>query len=93
MSSAKVINVIEDLPAIRQQLSDHWQKIALDLVRRGFAPQAVFETLTTIGLVGEVQVSGKEAVAQKLRAIAEHLAEQSRLESAALTEAATATKN
>jgi hypothetical protein len=72
--------MIEDLPAIRQHLSDHWQTIALDLVKRGFAPQAVFETLTTIGLVGEVELSGKEAVAKKLIAIAERLSEQVRQE-------------
>lgn len=85
--------MIEDIPAIRQQLSDHWQTIAVDLIKRGFAARAVFETLTTVGLAGEVELSGKDAVAKKLKAVAEHLSDQVRQEAKAVEEAARATKN
>jgi hypothetical protein len=85
--------VIEDIPAVREQLSDHWEKIALDLVKRGFAPAAVFETLTTVGLAGQVELQGKDATAQKLVAIAARLSEQVKQEMAALREASEATKN
>jgi hypothetical protein len=85
--------VIEDIPAIREQLSDHWEKIALDLVKRGFSANAVFETLLTVGLAGHVELHGKDGTAQKLVAIAERLSEQVRQEVAALREASDATKN
>jgi hypothetical protein len=85
--------VIEDFPAIREQLSDHWEKIALDLVKRGFSAAAVFETMTTVGLAGQVELDGKDATARKLVAIAERLSDQVRQEAAALREASEATKN
>ena len=85
--------MIEDIPAVREQLSDHWEKIALDLIKRGFSAPAVFETLTTVGLAGQVEIHGKDAIALKLVAIAERLSEQVRQEVAALREASEATKN
>ena len=85
--------MIEDIPAVREQLSDHWEKIALDLVRRGFSAGAVFETLLTVGLAGHVEIHGKDATAQKLVVIAERLSEQVREEAAALRESSEATKN
>jgi hypothetical protein len=85
--------VIEDIPAIREQLSDHWEKIALDLVKRGFSAAAVFETMTTVGLAGQVELHGKDATARKLVAIAERLSDQVKQEAAALREASEATKN
>ena len=85
--------MIEDLPAIRDQLSEHWQSIAIDLVKRGFRPEAVFETLLTVGLAGHVELHGKEATADKLAAIARQLSEQVRQAAEAMDEAAGATKN
>jgi hypothetical protein len=85
--------MIEDIPAIREQLSDHWEKIALDLVKRGFSANAVFETMLTVGLAGHVELHGKDVSAQKLVVIAERLSEQVRQELAALREASDATKN
>jgi hypothetical protein len=85
--------MIEDIPAIREQLSDHWEKIALDLVKRGFSASAVFETMLTVGLAGHVELHGKDATAQKLVVIAERLSDQVRQELAALREASDATKN
>ena len=85
--------MIEDIPAIREQLADHWEKIALDLVKRGFSANAVFETLLTVGLAGHVEIHGKDATAQKLAIIAERLSKQVREEAAALREASEATKN
>jgi len=85
--------MIEDIPAIREQLSDHWEKIALDLVKRGFSANAVFETMLTVGLAGHVELHGKDVSAQKLVVIAERLSEQVRQEWAALREASDATKN
>jgi hypothetical protein len=49
--------------------------------------------LTTVGLAGEVEVSGKDVIAQKLVAVAERLSDQVRTEALALEEAARATKN
>jgi hypothetical protein len=85
--------MIEDIPAIREQLSDHWEKIALDLVKRGFSASAVFETMMTVGLAGHVELHGKDATAQKLVAVAERLSDQVKQEVAALREASDATKN
>ena len=85
--------MIEDIPAIREQLSDHWEKIAIDLVKRGFAATAVFETLLTVGLAGHVELQGKDETARKLLGIAKHLSEQALKEAEALHEASSATKN
>lgn len=85
--------MIEDLPAIREQLSAHWQSIAVDLVKRGFRPEAVFETMFTVGLAGWLEVHGKEAVAERLVLIAQRLSEQVKEQAEALSEAAGATKN
>ena len=85
--------MIEDIPAIREQLSDHWEKIAIDLVKRGFAANAVFETLLTVGLAGHVELQGKDETARKLLGIAKHLLEQASKEAEALREASGATKN
>jgi hypothetical protein len=85
--------MIEDMPAIREQLSDHWQKIGVDLVKRGFKPEAVFETMLTVGLAAHVELHGKDATAQKLIAIARRLSEQVRQETEAMSEAKDAVKN
>jgi hypothetical protein len=85
--------LIEDLPAIREQLQEHWQKAALDLVSRGFRPEAVFDTLITVGLAGWVEVYGKAAAAEKLLPVVQKLADQVRVEQEAMQEASRATKN
>jgi hypothetical protein len=85
--------MIDDLPAIRTQLSEHWQQISVELVKRGFRPEAVFETMLTVGLAGHVELHGKEATAQKLAAVARHLSEQVQTEADAMSEAKDATKN
>ena len=84
---------IDDLPEIREELQKHWQKAGLDLVRRGFRPEAVFETMLTVGLAGFVEVHGKDAVAERLVMMAQRLSEQIREERQATAEAARATKN
>ena len=85
--------MIEDFPAIREQLADHWQKIGVDLVKKGFRPEAVFETMLTVGLAAHVELQGKEATAEKLVAIARRLSDQVRHEAEAMNEASAATKN
>jgi hypothetical protein len=85
--------MIEDFPAIREQLSAHWQTIGLDLVKRGFRPEAVFETMFTVGLAGWTGIHGKAAVAELLVAMAGKLSGQAREEAEAVAEAARATKN
>jgi hypothetical protein len=85
--------MIEDLPAIREQLSDHWQKIGVDLLRRGFQPEAVFETMLTVGIAGLVEIHGRDAAAKRLAAVAQQLSELVRKEAEAMDEAKGATKN
>jgi hypothetical protein len=85
--------MIEDLPEIRDQLQKHWQKAGVDLVQRGFRPEAVFETMLTVGLAGFVEVHGKDAVAERLMLMAQRLSAQVREERQATAEAARATKN
>ncbi len=85
--------MIDDLPAIREQLIKHWQAVGIDLVKRGFRPEAVFETLLTVGLAGYVELHGREAAEEKLRAIAQKLADETRTEVEALEEARRSTKN
>jgi hypothetical protein len=85
--------MIDDLPEIREQLADHWQKAGVDLVKRGFRPEAVFETMLTVGLAGHVELHGKERTAEKLVAIAQQISEQAKRAAQAMDEAAKATKN
>jgi hypothetical protein len=85
--------MIEDLPEIREQLHKHWQTTALDLVKRGFRPEAVFETMFTVGLAGWVEVHGKDTVAERLVLMAQRMSDQLRAEAEAAAEAAQATKN
>jgi hypothetical protein len=85
--------MIEDFPAIREQLSDHWQKIGIDLLKRGFKPEAVFETMLTVGLAGLVELDGKDATAKRLVMIAEQLSDLLKKEVEAISEARGATKN
>jgi hypothetical protein len=82
-----------DISAIRQQLSDQWQKVAIDLIKGGVPPEAVFESMLTVGLAGQVEVYGKDATASKIAAIAEQLSAQVKQEADALREASAATKN
>ncbi len=82
-----------DPSAIREQLSDQWQKVAIDLIKGGISPEMVFESMMTVGLAGHVEVHGKDFTASKLAANAEQLSEQVRREKEALREASNATKN
>lgn len=82
-----------NIPEIREQLSDQWQKVAIDLIRKGIPADVVFESLLTVGLAGHVELHGKDMTASKLVAIAEQLSEQVRREKEALQEASNATKN
>jgi hypothetical protein len=82
-----------DISALREQLSDQWQKLAIDLIRKGLPADLVFESLFTVGLAGQVELQGKDASAGKLVAIAEQLSDQVRREKEALQEASSATKN
>jgi hypothetical protein len=83
----------QDLSTFRKQLSDQWQKLAVDLIKSGIPPEAVFESMLTVGLAGHVELHGKEFSAGKLVAIAEELSDQIRQENRALREASGATKN
>ena len=83
----------DDITVLREQLSDQWQKVAIDLVRKGIPADLVFESLLTVGLAGQVELQGKHMMAGKLVAIAEQLSEQVRQEKEALQEASSATKN
>jgi len=83
----------KEMPDIKDQLSDQWQKVAIDLIRGGVPPETVFESMLTVGLAGHVEVHGKDFTASKLVAIAEQLSEQVRREKEALKEASNATKN
>jgi hypothetical protein len=85
--------MIEDLPEIREQLSRHWQKAGIDLVKHGFRPEAIFETMLTVGLAGFVEMHGKEASAQRLLSLAQRLSDHVAKEAAATEEAKRATKN
>jgi len=82
-----------DIAAIRQQLSDQWQKVAIDLIKGGIPPEVVFESMLTVGLAGHVEVWGKDETASKIAAIAQQLSEQVKQEAEALREASSATKN
>ncbi|WP_230533323.1 hypothetical protein [Microvirga roseola] len=82
-----------DTSEIRGQLSDEWQKLAIELIKKGISPETVFDSMLTVGLAGQVEVYGKDAAATKLMAIAEQLSDQVRREKEALREASSATKN
>ena len=82
-----------DISEIREQLSDQWQKVAIDLIRKGIPADLVFESLLTVGLAGQVELQGKHMMAGKLVAIAEQLSDQLKREKEALQEASNATKN
>jgi hypothetical protein len=82
-----------DISELKEQLSDQWQKVAIDLIRKGIPADLVFESLLTVGLAGHVELQGKDLTASKLVAIAEQLSEQVRREKEALQEASSATKN
>jgi hypothetical protein len=85
--------MIDDLPEIREQLQKHWQTAGVDLIKRGFRPEPVFETMLTVGLAGLVEVHGKHAAAERLILWAQRLSDQVRQETEATEEAARATKN
>ena len=85
--------MIEDILEIRDQLNKHWQKAGIDLVKHGFRPEAIFETMFAVGLAGYVEMHGKEASAQKLLAMAQRLSDQVQKEAEAAEEAKNATKN
>lgn len=83
----------DDTSALRIQLADQWQKLAIELIKKGLPADIIFESLLTVGLAGQVEVLGKDVAAARLAAIAEQLSEQVRQQKAALQEASGATKN
>jgi hypothetical protein len=83
----------DDTSALRIQLADQWQKLAIELIKKGFPADLIFESLLTVGLAGQVEVLGKDVAAARLAAIAEQLSEQVRQQKEALQEASNATKN
>lgn len=83
----------DDTSALRIQLADQWQKLAIELIKKGFPADLIFESLLTVGLAGQVEVLGKDVAAARLAAIAEQLSEQVRQQKEALEEASNATKN
>ena len=87
------LGMSNDVSELKEQLSDQWQKVAIDLIRKGVPADMVFESLLTVGLAGHVELHGKDLTAGKLVAIAEQLSEQVRREKEALQEASGATKN
>jgi len=83
----------DDNSALRIQLADQWQKLAIELIKKGLPADVIFESLLTVGLAGQVEVLGKDVAAARLAAIAEQLSEQVRQQKEALQEASNATKN
>jgi len=85
--------MIEDLPEIRDELNKHWRTVGIDLMKRGFRPQAVLETMFTVGLAGYVELHGKQAAAERLLRVARQFAAEAKQEAEAIAEARTAVKN
>ena len=83
----------DDNSALRLQLADQWQKLAIELNTKGLPADVIFESLLTVGLAGQVEVLGKEVAAARLAAIADQLSDQVRQQTEALKEASNATKN
>lgn len=83
----------DDNATLRIQLADQWQKLSIELIKKGLPADIIFESLLTVGLAGQVEVLGKEEAAVRLAAIAEQLSEQVRQQKEALKEASNATKN
>ena len=83
----------DDTSALRLQLADQWQKLAIELIKKGLPADIIFESLLTVGLAGQVEVLGKDVAAPRLAAIADQLSEQVRQHKEALPEAPNATKN
>jgi hypothetical protein len=83
----------DDHSALRIQLADQWQKLAIELIKKGLPADIIFESLLTVGLAGQVEVLGKDVAAARLAAIADQLSEQVRQQKEALQEASNATKN
>jgi hypothetical protein len=86
-------SMTDDNSALRLQLADQWQKLAIELIKKGLPADIIFESLLTVGLAGQVEVLGKEVAATRLAAIAEQLSDQVRQQKEALKEASNATKN
>jgi len=86
-------SMTDDTSALRLQLADQWQKLAIELIKKGLPAETIFESLLTVGLAGQVEVLGKEVAAARLASIAEQLSEQVRQQKEALKEASNATKN
>jgi len=83
----------DDSSTLRLQLADQWQKLAIELIKKGLPAETIFESLLTVGLAGQVEVLGKEVAAARLASIAEQLSDQVRQQKEALKEASNATKN
>ncbi len=86
-------DMTDDTSALRLQLADQWQKLAIELIKKGLPADIIFESLLTVGLAGQVEVLGKDVAAARLAAIADQLSEQVRQQKEALQEASNATKN
>jgi hypothetical protein len=85
--------MIEDLPEIRDELNKHWRTVGIDLMKRGFRPQAVLETMFTVGLAGYVELHGKQAATERLLRVVQQFAAEAKQEAEAIAEAKTAVKN
>ena len=85
--------MIEDLPEIRDELNKHWRTVGMDLMKRGFRPEAVLETMFTVGLAGYVELHGKQAAAERLLRVVREFAAEAKQEADAIVEAKRAVKN
>ena len=85
--------MIEDLPEIRDELNKHWRIVGMDLMKRGFRPEAVLETMFTVGLAGYVELHGKQAAAERLLRVVREFAAEAKQEADAIVEAKRAVKN
>ena len=85
--------MIEDLPEIRDELNKHWRTVGMDLMKRGFRPEAVLETMFTVGLAGYVELHGKQAAAERLLRVVQQFAAEAKQEADAIVEAKRAVKN
>lgn len=64
-----------DTPELRKMLLDVFQASAVEAVQRGFAKQAVAETMLTISLALLADALGREAAARQLAAISRSMQE------------------
>lgn len=65
-----------DTHELRKMLLDVFQNSAVEAVQRGFAKQAVAETMLTIGLALLTDAVGREAAARQLAAVSQSMSGQ-----------------